>query len=1022
MKKLLSLAVLFCLFLTASALEYPLYKLSTAPKLDGIGNDEVWKYIPEGRGFYKIFGNVHFTTDRLTSFKMGWTDDALYIYTYCYEPTPDKIKVLYSYRDGFMCDESIEFFLLPKNKKNFLQMVMNAKGALYAQWFGARTPAKESDDIKVAAKINEDHWELEAKIPFKVAGITAKDLNGLKFNIARNATASKGQRFLSWARAIGRFGDVENFANFRLMQENGTLSPEAISHNINNYYDKSLNWKLIQIARKQAPYRSQKAKMDEPDLVILENLQQKIAKRNGLTPRSQKPFLYREWTELAANFTRPKCTFSMNVKAPGSLQIQLNGKDIAKPKGGKYTLNFTEGINVVTIAGESKKAGNLSIAFPGFADGSRSWKISATAPENWKSFSFDDRKWKPFTGKVPAGKFYLRQSIIWNQHFYGDMRCFNPPVKEWLFSQDSIDFFYMQVYSPVGRLLNSFCIRLDLPEGFTFLEKPNKSLHHINTRWDKVVRSKVTHDGKPYTRYSIYYSTNPITIDNWRTAESLLPIVCGKLPVGQKGKIYYSRMIDGNITEIPGVIPYRVLPRINGAIPKEPVLSFYMGHMQRLEEKAEDLMLRDTFASGFTTFFCGYKKTSYRDKIVAKGGQVTCGFLFHPYFGPKLKNSSLFRLMNANKELYATFFDGSKENGWNSKKHAQFNNQFFCPTLISTKYKAAFVKTIKEDMLNIFFKDYPTQKYTFINWEYEPWAELYKPSYKNMPAHCFCDHCKANFRKWAKIPASVKLDNQTLYRKYYQAWRDFRYYMDGKIHGIIGDALESIGKRAIFYTGSGQKGYWRAAAKAKFLPFPGSPGNPPADSSWQKHLDDLYKFFTTETIHKKLMGQRFIFSPTTYSWGVNKTKGYLKSHVHSHDGFLHPETWKSQLLRVMASFHGGLDIQNPLEMISGIRYYIGEATRLIAKHEKLFTDGVRKDDLAVSKEIKYPNLLVLTHGKERMVLAFNEGSKPLKVTLKHLGLPKNAKAFSFYEGKSYPAAQQTITIPASDVAAIYIKY
>ena len=85
----------------------------------------------------------------------------------------------------------------------------------------------------------------------------------------------------------------------------------------------------------------------------------------------------------------------------------------------------------------------------------------------------------------------------------------------------------------------------------------------------------------------------------------------------------------------------------------------------------------------------------------------------------------------------------------------------------------------------------------------------------------------------------------------------------------------------------------------------------------------------------------------------------------------------------MASLHGGLDLQNPLEMVSGIRYYIGEGTRLIAKYEKLFTDGKRQDNLAVSNEINYPNLLVLTNGNERLVLAFNEGSKPQKVSIRN---------------------------------------
>ena len=70
----------FCLIMSLSALEYPLYRLPEVPQLDGIDDDEIWLYIPEGRGFYKIYGGIAYATERLTSFKMGWNSDGLYIY------------------------------------------------------------------------------------------------------------------------------------------------------------------------------------------------------------------------------------------------------------------------------------------------------------------------------------------------------------------------------------------------------------------------------------------------------------------------------------------------------------------------------------------------------------------------------------------------------------------------------------------------------------------------------------------------------------------------------------------------------------------------------------------------------------------------------------------------------------------------------------------------------------------------------------------------------------------------------
>ncbi|MPN52948.1 hypothetical protein SDC9_200611 [bioreactor metagenome] len=103
-------------------------------------------------------------------------------------------------------------------------------------------------------------------------------------------------------------------------------------------------------------------------------------------------------------------------------------------------------------------------------------------------------------------------------------------------------------------------------------------------------------------------------------------------------------------------------------------------------------------------------------------------------------------------------------------------------------------------------------------------------------------------------------------------------------------------------------------------------------------------------------------------------------------------------------------------------YYVGEASRAISQYEDMFLNGKREDELAVSKEIKYPNLLVLTKGKERLILLFNDGDKPLTVNLENRNLSPGQTA-EIWEGtgKKTDPAKMLITIPAADTMLVHIK-
>ena len=95
---------------------------------------------------------------------------------------------------------------------------------------------------------------------------------------------------------------------------------------------------------------------------------------------------------------------------------------------------------------------------------------------------------------------------------------------------------------------------------------------------------------------------------------------------------------------------------------------------------------------------------------------------------------------------------------------------------------------------------------------------------------------------------------------------------------------------------------------------------------------------------------------------------------------------------------------------------------MIAAYESLFNDGKREDALADAGDYKYPDILVLTKGDERLVLVFNEGLEPKTLTLNNHGLKPGQKAEVFErQGEVADPAAMEITVPPEDVVAVHIK-
>ena len=128
------------------------------------------------------------------------------------------------------------------------------------------------------------------------------------------------------------------------------------------------------------------------------------------------------------------------------------------------------------------------------------------------------------------------------------------------------------------------------------------------------------------------------------------------------------------------------------------------------------------------------------------------------------------------------------------------------------------------------------------------------------------------------------------------------------------------------------------------------------------------------------------------------------------------------MLRVVAALQGGIDLQSSHEFAGGIRYYLGEATRVLSAFEPLFWYGERADALAACDRLSYPDVLVLRLGDQRLVLLFNETDAPQSVVLQNKDLTPGQTATVFGTStRTDSPAEMPVTIPANDVAIVHIK-
>ncbi|MFH0965875.1 MAG: LamG-like jellyroll fold domain-containing protein [Planctomycetota bacterium] len=202
----------------ADTLRYPVYYLERAPEVDGkVEGDAAWAGAARGVGFHALGGRRRI--EKETSFRIGFTEEALYVAFVCSEPEIAKVEA--GSQDGnpaIWKEDGVEVFVLPKDGDAIFQVIANASGART----NYRTPVSdlEMDEqaplerSRAAAFRGKDFYSVEVEIAFTTLGRKPGDGEVWRGNFCRNVNLGEGHKDenFSWAHTVRRYCEPERFA------------------------------------------------------------------------------------------------------------------------------------------------------------------------------------------------------------------------------------------------------------------------------------------------------------------------------------------------------------------------------------------------------------------------------------------------------------------------------------------------------------------------------------------------------------------------------------------------------------------------------------------------------------------------------------------------------------------------------------------------------------------------------------------------------------------------------------------
>jgi hypothetical protein len=191
--------------------EITITRTKSAPKIDGILDDEVWKNVPIAKDFVELQpenGKPEASAFR-TEVKILYDDSGIYFGVKMYDPEPAKISKELVERDNIGNDDFFAVIINGYNdRQQSLEFILLPNGVQY----DAKATNDNGEDSNwsavwySAAKIDGEGWTMEMKIPFSELRFPKKDVQQWGINFLRNIQRQKKK--LSWNKIDNKKGSL----------------------------------------------------------------------------------------------------------------------------------------------------------------------------------------------------------------------------------------------------------------------------------------------------------------------------------------------------------------------------------------------------------------------------------------------------------------------------------------------------------------------------------------------------------------------------------------------------------------------------------------------------------------------------------------------------------------------------------------------------------------------------------------------------------------------------------------------
>ncbi len=149
-----------------------------APKIDGMMNDSCWNMVEWGGDFIQIQPYENKPPSQLTSFKILYDDNNLYVFIRAYDTVPEKISRRISrrdYFDGDMVEINIDSYYDQQTAFSFTAMASGVRGDEAITQNGNFWDASWNPVWYLKTSIDDKGWCAEMKIPFSQLRFGKKD-------------------------------------------------------------------------------------------------------------------------------------------------------------------------------------------------------------------------------------------------------------------------------------------------------------------------------------------------------------------------------------------------------------------------------------------------------------------------------------------------------------------------------------------------------------------------------------------------------------------------------------------------------------------------------------------------------------------------------------------------------------------------------------------------------------------------------------------------------------------------------